>query len=145
MTTDDVPAVAVIERLSYEFPWKAHLFDDCLRARYRCFVATGWTNEVVGYGLLSVVLDEAHILNLCVHPDYRRHGIARALLDRMLEEASGAQARAMLLEVRPSNRGARALYADYGFKRIGTRPAYYPAAKGREDAYLLSRRVNRRF
>lgn len=144
MTSDDVAAVARIEQASYDFPWKAHLFDDCLRARYRCFVATAAGATVVGYGLLSVVLDEAHVLNLCVASSWRRRGIARLLLDRMLAEAAGAQARAIMLEVRPSNRGARKLYADYGFTRIGTRPRYYPAASGREDAWLLSRRVRRR-
>src|SRR5699024_3448881 len=69
MTSDDVDAMARIERASYDFPWEPHLFDDCLRARYRCFVATAASAAVVGYGLLSVVLDEAHVLNLCVDPD----------------------------------------------------------------------------
>lgn len=143
MTTEDVDAVARIEQASYQFPWKAHLFDDCLRARYRCFVATAATAEVVGYALLSVVVDEAHVLNLCVDPNCRRRGVARLLLDRMLAEAAAARARAIMLEVRPSNCDARALYSYYGFKRIGIRPGYYPASHGREDAYLLSRRVKR--
>jgi len=143
MLATDVDAVARIERASYAFPWKPHLFEDCLRARYRCFVAVDSGDCVLGYGLLSVVLDEAHVLNLCVDPVWRRHGIARLLLDRMLAEAEAAQARNMLLAVRPSNRGARELYADYGFTRMGTRPDYYPASDGREDACLLSRLVLR--
>ena len=141
MRATDVDAVAHIEQASYEFPWQAHLFDDCLRARYRCFVAVDTVGQVRGYALLSVVLDEAHVLNLCVAPAWRRRGIARLLLDCMLAEAAAAQARNMLLEVRPSNRGARKLYAAYGFTRIGMRPRYYPAAGGREDAHLLSRRI----
>lgn len=144
MQAADVEAVARIERAGYEFPWKPHLFDDCLRAGYRCFVAVDATDCVLGYGLLSVVLDEAHVLNLCVAPGCRRRGIACLLLDRMLADAEAAQARNMLLEVRPSNHGARKLYADYGFTRIGTRPGYYPAGDGREDAWLLSRLVLRR-
>lgn len=144
MGSGDIEAVAQIESASYQFPWKPHLFDDCLRAGYRCFVATDSVDSIIGYALLSVVLDEAHILNLCVDPQRRRAGVARLLLDRMLDEAIGEQVRAMLLEVRPSNRGARALYAEYGFIRIGTRPGYYPGEGGREDAYLLSRRVTRR-
>jgi len=80
---------------------------------------------------------------LWIDPAWRRRGVARLLLDRMLCEAAEWRVRTMMLEVRPSNGGARVLYAEYGFKRIATRPAYYPADDGREDAYLLSRRVSR--
>lgn len=141
MTADDVAAVLCVEQASYAFPWTQRIFQDCLRVGYRCFVATDLTDNVVGHALLSIAVDEAHVLNLCVDPSARRQGIARLLLERMLQEAQTAAVRAMLLEVRPSNKGARALYAAYGFKRIATRPRYYPAADGREDAYLLSRRV----
>lgn len=143
MATPDLATVLRIEQASYDFPWSERVFADCLRVGYRCFAATDAQDQVLGYALLSIVLDESHILNLCVDPAYRRQGIAQLLLDRMLLEAGEAGVRTMLLEVRPSNKGARKLYATYGFKRIAVRPGYYPAAAGREDAYLLSRRVQR--
>lgn len=141
MTAADVPAVLRIERASYGFPWTERIFKDCLRVGYRCFVAADMAGTVVGYALLSVVVDESHVLNLCVDARHRRQGIARLLLERMLHEAQTTAVHTMLLEVRPSNRGARRLYAAYGFERIATRPNYYPSEDGREDAYLLSRRV----
>lgn len=139
----DLDAVLRIEQASYDFPWNGRIFEDCLRVGYRCFGAVDAFDHVLGHAIVSIVVDESHVLNLCVDPTHRRQGVARLLLDRMLLEASEAQARTMLLEVRPSNKGARKLYAAYGFKRIATRPNYYPAAGGREDAYLLSRRVQR--
>lgn len=143
LSSDDIQVVVAIEQSSYDFPWSENVFRDCLRVGYRCYAAVDFGNNVVGYALLSAVLYEAHILNLCVAPACRRKGVARLLLERMLAEARQACTRAVLLEVRPSNRGARALYAAYGFKRIAVRPDYYPAPAGREDAYLLSRRANR--
>lgn len=141
MAAADVPTVLRIERASYDFPWTERIFKDCLRVGYRCFVAVDMANAVIGYALLSVVVDESHVLNLCVAPRWRRRGVARLLLERMLHEAQTTAVHSMLLEVRPSNRGARRLYAAYGFKRIAKRPNYYPSEDGREDAYLLSRRV----
>jgi len=141
----DIDAVVHIEQQSYDFPWNKRVFEDCLRVGYHCFVAVGPDRRVAGYALLSIAVDEAHVLNLCVDPACRRRGVAQLLLERMLAEARLAGMNAMLLEVRPSNRGARALYAAYGFKRISVRPNYYPATDGREDALLLSRRVTRPF
>lgn len=143
MMVDDVSVVIGIEQASYDFPWSENIFRDCLRVGYRCFAATDRTGSVVGYSLLSIVVDEAHVLNLCVDPAFRRQGVARLLLERMLTEARQGGARVIMLEVRPTNSGARALYTDYGFKQIAVRPGYYPAQDGREDAWLLSRRLNR--
>ncbi|HLQ85891.1 MAG TPA: ribosomal protein S18-alanine N-acetyltransferase [Salinisphaeraceae bacterium] len=141
MQPADLVAVARNDKASYPFPWSKRIFRDCLRVGYRCFVATDLSAAVVGHALLSIAFDEAHVLNICVAPAYRRQGIARQLLDQLLQEADAANARNLLLEVRPSNRAARRLYAAYGFRRIAKRPDYYPAKHGREDAYLLSRRV----
>lgn len=143
LVADDIGSVLRIEQASYDFPWSENIFRSCLQAGYRCFAAADDSDSVSGYALLSVAVDEAHVLNLCVDPACRRQGVAQLLLERMLLEARQAELRAILLEVRPSNTGARALYATYGFKHIGTRTDYYPAHNGREDAYLLSRRVNR--
>lgn len=138
MRARDVPAVLEIERVSYGYPWSERIFRDCLRVGYRGWVATDFHDRVVGYGLLSVAVGEAHVLNLCVAPDHRGHGVAALVLEAMITQACAERAECILLEVRPSNRSARRLYKRRGFKRIATRPGYYPSPDGREDALLLS-------
>ena len=137
MRARDVPAVLEIEQLSYGYPWSERIFHDCLRVGYRGWVATDLNARVLGYTLLSVAVGEAHVLNLCVAPDARGHGVADRLLDALIARAAHENAERVLLEVRPSNKAARRLYKRRGFQRIATRPGYYPSPEGREDALLL--------
>ncbi|MBS64614.1 ribosomal protein S18-alanine N-acetyltransferase [Salinisphaera sp.] len=137
MRSRDVPAVLEIEQLSYGYPWSERIFHDCLRVGYRGWVATDLNARVLGYTLLSVAVGEAHVLNLCVAPDARGHGVADRLLDALIARAAHENAERVLLEVRPSNKAARRLYKRRGFQRIATRPGYYPSPEGREDALLL--------
>ena len=88
---------------------------------------------------MSIALGEAHLLNLCIHPDQQRQGTGRRLLHRMLRVASERQADTVFLEVRASNTAARALYEDEGFGEIGQRRDYYPADSGREDAIVYAK------
>ncbi len=141
MRRADLRAVMSIERRSYSFPWSEGVFRDCLRIGYQCRLAIDADERVLGYGLLSNAVDEAHILNLCVDPDYRRQGVARYLLQHLLDLASRAGMRTMLLEVRPSNIAALDLYASLAFHQVGLRKNYYPAVGGREDAMVLARRI----
>lgn len=141
MRRADLRAVMEIERSSYGFPWSEGVFRDCLRIGYECRVAIDADDAIIGYGLLSTAVDEAHILNLCVDPDHRRQGVARYMLEHLLDVAASAGMRTMLLEVRPSNIAALDLYASLGFSQIGLRKNYYPATGGREDAMVLARRV----
>lgn len=143
MSHDDVGDVADIERRSYEFPWSHGVFRDCLLAGYHCLVLVR-DDTVVGYGILSVAAGEAHILNLCIDPKYRQLGYGERLLDEILHQAAGAEVREVFLEVRPSNANAIALYVKKGFRQIASRPAYYQAREGREDAAVLALRLGRR-
>jgi ribosomal-protein-alanine N-acetyltransferase len=93
--------------------------------------------ELVGYGVVMIGVQEAHLLNLSVRREWQRRGLGRQLLEHFLEVALEAGARRMFLEVRPSNAAARALYAARGFQEIAVRRGYYPAAGGREDAILM--------
>jgi ribosomal-protein-alanine N-acetyltransferase len=136
MSGRDVDAVHDIERASYPFPWTRGIFQDCLRVGYRCHVVAA-DGAVSGYGIVSQTMDEAHLLNLCIHPERRRSGLAGLLLDHLLAEAGVKSASRMFLEVRPSNEGAVALYRSRGFRVIGRRPAYYPSRAGREDAMVM--------
>lgn len=138
MQRSDLPAVHAIEKRSYPFPWTQGIFLDCLRVGYRCRVLTE-EGVVRGYSVLTCALTEAHLLNICIHPDRRRCGLASTMLDGLLREANIARVERMFLEVRPSNRGAIKLYRQAGFRVIGRRPGYYPAEGGREDAVVMVR------
>ena len=137
MVHDDLPHVSDIERRSYDFPWSHGVFRDCLLAGYSCIVLERG-DAVAGYGILSIAAGEAHVLNLCVDPDYRRMGFGDRLLDEMLQRARSAGVREVFLEVRPSNVNALSLYKKKGFRQIANRRAYYQARYGREDAAVLS-------
>lgn len=133
----DVDAVSAIENRSYVFPWTPGIFRDCLRAGHQCWVLEAGS-QLLGYGVLSAAAGEAHLLNLCIAPEYQGRGHGRRLLRRMVDLARWHHAQQVFLEVRPSNPAAIALYRDEGFNEIGLRPNYYPAAKGREDAIVMA-------
>ncbi|HET6629940.1 MAG TPA: ribosomal protein S18-alanine N-acetyltransferase [Woeseiaceae bacterium] len=137
MVHDDLPLVSDIERRSYDFPWSHGVFRDCLLAGYTCLVLER-DGVVAGYAILSIAAGEAHVLNLCVDPDYRNQGFGDRLLDRILERARQSGVEEVFLEVRPSNVNALSLYRKKGFRQVGTRRAYYQAQGGREDAEVLS-------
>ena len=139
MRESDVGAVMSSELAAYPHPWTGGIFRDCIRVGYHCVVVESASGVLQGYAIMSVVTDEAHLLNLCASPDCRRCGLGREILKQLLETASVAGARRMFLEVRPSNIAALALYASEGFLEIGRRPRYYRAGEGREDAVVLAR------
>jgi len=140
MGHDDLSMVSDIERRSYEFPWSHGVFRDCLLAGYHCVVLER-DHRVAGYGILSIAAGEAHILNLCVDPNYRSLGYGELVLDAILAQSRAANVREIFLEVRPSNVTALALYRKKGFHRVARRPAYYQASEGREDAAVLAKKL----
>lgn len=137
MLPSDLKAVAEVERSAYGYPWSPGIFRDCLLAGYHCLVLDV-EGAVNGYGIMSVASSEAHLLNLCVHPDRQGMGFGRRLLNALLLKAEAAKADKIFLEVRPSNEAALRLYRSVGFEQIGIRPAYYQAHRGREDAVILA-------
>lgn len=137
MRTGDVAFVLEIEREAYEFPWSEGIFRDCLRAGYCCWVVEQ-RGLVCGYGIMQVGAGESHILNLCVRASGRGQGLGRTLLGHLLEVAREHRADTALLEVRPTNRAALALYEAMGFNEVGVRRGYYPGRDGREDALILA-------
>ncbi len=137
MRRDDLAAVYDIETRAYEFPWSRGIFRECFRAGYPAWVMIE-AGQVVGYGILSVAANEAHILNLCIDPDYQYRGLGRRLLDALLFAAEQLGAERIFLEVRKSNRRAQRLYLAAGFKPIGIRKRYYRSHASREDAIVLS-------
>ncbi|GHD52138.1 [SSU ribosomal protein S18P]-alanine acetyltransferase [Marinobacter persicus] len=134
---EDLPAVLEIERLSHSHPWSEAVFLDCFRSNYRLWALVR-EDVLVGFAIVSHLHDEAHLLNICVHPDVRRCGAGRYLLRHTLAQALRDDAVCMILEVRESNDPAASLYLSEGFEEIGRRPDYYPAGQGREAARVLA-------
>lgn len=137
MQVSHLPEVLVVERRAYEFPWSETILRDCLKAGYSAWVLVGPDGSLAGHALMSMAVDEAHVLNLCVDPAQQRQGLGLMLLNHLMTLARAAQASIVLLEVRKSNKAALRLYESVGFQRIGVRKAYYPAKDGREDALVL--------
>ncbi len=137
MREADLDAVMAIETRAYPFPWSQGIFRDCLRAGYAMWVHER-AGALVGYGVLSVAADEAHVLNLCTAADCEGLGLGQRMLQTLLRIARGQRAQRVFLEVRPSNPRAIDLYLRCGFNEIGRRPRYYPARGGREDAIVMA-------
>lgn len=133
----DLTAVMAIEVRGYPFPWTRGIFVDCLRAGYPG-LAMERDGQLIGYGVLSIAADEAHVLNICIDPLTQSRGLGRQLLRALVQLAADRGAQRVFLEVRPSNAPALALYHSEGFNEIGRRPRYYPAAQGREDAVVMA-------
>ncbi|MEM7253615.1 MAG: ribosomal protein S18-alanine N-acetyltransferase [Pseudomonadota bacterium] len=139
----DLDDVQRIEHHAYGFPWSEGVFRDCIRVGYSCWVVIA-DDETVGYGIMSVAAGEAHILNLCIGPDAQCRGYGQFLLRHLCAVAANDHgADTVILEVRPSNHTALRLYERHDFVRIGIRRGYYPDADGREDAFVLSLRLEK--
>lgn len=136
MQEEDLDAVMAIEPKIYSHPWSRGNFADSLKSGYSCWVME-LDGEVIGYGALMVVLDEAHLLNLSIAKAYQGRGLGRALLAHFIEVAKRHGGQMMFLEVRPSNTSAIGLYESMGFNEFSVRKGYYPAENGREDAILM--------
>lgn len=137
MADADLPAVMAIETDIYAFPWTQGNFRDALAAGYDC-----WTyardGGLIGYGVVMLAADEAHLLNLSIAAADQRQGHGSLLLQRLCDLSQARGARLLFLEVRPSNLVALRLYRRHGFERVGIRRDYYPAPHGREDALILT-------
>lgn len=139
MQLEDLPAVLVIERASFPTPWSERSFHSELTAnKYaRYFVAEG-PGCLAGYAGVWIILNEAHVTNIAVHPDHRRQGIGRRLLEALIHQAVKEGCDSISLEVRKSNYSAQALYRQYGFEPMGIRRGYY--VDNNEDAIIMIRR-----
>lgn len=144
MSPEDLDAVVHNETRSYAFPWTRGIFSDCLAAGYECWVAVDDTasatgrEDVLGHGILSMAIDEAHLLNVCIRRDRQGCGYGRAMVEHMIALARRQAANRVFLEVRLSNYIALALYNTLGFQEVAIRKDYYPSHLGKEDARVLA-------
>ena len=137
MRESDLGAVAEIERRIYPFPWTVGNFRDSIRAGYNCWTCRD-RDRLIGYAVMMLAADEAHLLNLSIDSPSQRQGHGTRLLQHLTGTAREYGARVLFLEVRPSNEAGIALYARHGFRQIGVRRDYYPAHDGRENALVFS-------
>lgn len=144
MTPARLPAVLRVERSAYAQPWNELNFTDSLQAGYQAQMLTAGeppNSELLGYFVAMKGVDEVHLLNITVAPAYQRQGWARVMLDALTLWARGQGAQWLWLEVRVSNLRAKGVYESHGFRQVGRRPRYYPAAEStaeREDALVMS-------
>lgn len=142
MREDDIERVQVIDKLSFSLPWPERAYRYELKENPASLLwvaeaeAPDGKREVAGMAVVWLILDEAHIATIAVHPDYRRQGIGERLLLTTLEGATRRGAQQAMLEVRARNQIARNLYQRFGFIVVGRRPHYY--RDNNEDAVLMN-------
>lgn len=136
MSEGDLDWVVARERELHAFPWTRGNFADSLAAGYSCWLMKAG-GQAVGYAVMMLVLDEAHLLDISIDREAQGRGHGAALLGHLRAEARRHGATQFFLEVRPSNAAALSLYRSNGFEHVGRRRDYYPAADGREDAIVM--------
>lgn len=135
----DLKAMAAIEQRAAINPWSLSQFlGSRLSDDTDSLVLESQDGEVLGFALLQRVLDEATLLNIAVNPDQQGGGLGGQLLSASLDKLRAGGIRRVLLEVRRGNDKAISLYRRFGFVDDGVRRDYYPSATGREDALLMS-------
>jgi len=138
MTGAHLDDVVAIEQSAYEQPWTHGNFADSLHSGYQAqLLVAGET--IIGYFVAMKGVDEVHLLNITVAPSLQGQGWGRVLLDALALWSRGQGAQWLWLEVRAGNERAQRIYEHHGYRRVGERKGYYPAANGqREDAVVMS-------
>lgn len=135
MKAEHVPQVAALEKLCFADPWSEMSIASELQSIWSYWVVAIDGEQLVGYIGSQSSIDETDIMNMAVHPDWRRRGIAEKLITCLIEELKKRGSHALMLEVRASNAPAIALYEKLGFQQVGRRKNYYRNPK--EDALIL--------
>lgn len=135
MREADLATIVEIENISFSTPWSSYSFKKEIYKPYSIPKVAVINNRIVGYICVERIIDEAHILNLAVHPDFRKMGIGSLLVSNILDELRTTGCRYVYLEVRASNVAAKKLYERFGFEVIGIRKHYY--IRPEEDAYVM--------
>jgi ribosomal-protein-alanine N-acetyltransferase len=138
LTLSRLDDVLDVEYSAYSHPWTRGNFTDAMASGYQAQLLVAG-DQLLGYFVAMMGVDEVHLLNITVAPAYQKQGWARVLLDALALWARGRGAQWLWLEVRVSNERALHVYQAHGFRRVGERRRYYPAPAGqREDAVVMS-------
>jgi ribosomal-protein-alanine N-acetyltransferase len=125
MTVEDVDKIASIEKECFPDPWPKSAFQDIVESKDHGAFVAALDGKIVGYGCYLIIVNEAHLTNLAVKPEFRRKAVARRILGYIMEIAERKECEYILLEVRPGNESAIAFYEQAGFKLLYRRPKYY--------------------
>ena len=139
MTVADIDEVMAIETAAFASPWSRQFFLEELQARHARSVLCQRDGKPIGYVIYWELPGELDIHNVAVHPQFRRQGVARAMLADIIERATSRGFRRMTLEVRKSNDPAQTLYRSLGFEICGLRKGYY--SDNGEDAWVMERKL----
>lgn len=132
----DLDAVMAIEAHSFPTPWSRNAFQtEILENTFATYLVLDFHGRVVSYGGMWIILDEAHVTNVAVHPDYRGHHLGERMMEGMVERARSLGVQRMTLEVRRGNIVAQNLYHKMGFVQLGVRRGYYTDTH--EDAFIM--------
>ena len=148
MSEADLDEVLLMEYASHAHPWTRGNFLDSIAAGHWAYCmreANEESKTIWAYCILLPAPDDLHLLNITVNPSMRRQGLALRLMQAIESIASNLQIPRILLEVRPSNLAANALYTKMGFTELSIRKAYYPLESStgqREDALVMSKPLN---
>lgn len=135
MDESHVEAIAELEKMCFRDPWSANSIASELHNPLSDWFVAVDNGMVYGYVGSQSVLDGADMMNIAVHPDYRKQGIGYALIERLIAALKEKNVISLCLEVRVSNESAIGLYSKMGFAVVGKRPGYY--RNPREDAYIM--------
>ena len=136
LAREDIPSVAEIERLCFDEPWSERSLELLLDEKNAGFVAL-IDGTVVAYGGIITVLDEGQITNIATHPDYRRLGLARQIMNAIDTFSAERDLVFLSLEVREQNFAARSLYGSCGWHEAGIRKNFY--SKPRDNAVIMTK------
>ena len=135
MNEDHICQIAELERLCFNDPWSENSIASELNNKLSLWLVAVDSETVVGYVGSQTVLGETDMMNIAVHPDYRKQGIGTGLILALIRELSSRGSHSLMLEVRTSNEQAISVYSKLGFSEIGRRRYYYRNPK--EDALIL--------
>lgn len=138
MIRRDMPEVLDIENRSFEFPWSEEDFIRCLRQRNCIGMVAEYDERVVGFMIYELHKNRLHILNFAVRPEFRRRGVATAMVKKLIGKLSQQRRNRILLEIRETNLGAQLFFRDSGFRAISVLRDFYEDTT--EDAYLMQYR-----
>ncbi len=132
----DIGRICELEGRCFSLPWTREQLSRQRSGDGKLLLCAELDGEVAGYMGLDYVLDEGYVTNVCTAPEFRRRGVASALIDAVVGRARELGLSFITLEARVSNAPARALYAKKGFENVGIRSGYYE--KPREDAVIMT-------
>ncbi|PTM53247.1 ribosomal protein S18-alanine N-acetyltransferase [Desmospora activa] len=141
MTVADIPEVMQVEEASFSAPWtRQAFFNELCHNQFADYTVVEKAKRVIGYIGMWLIVNEAHITNIAIAPDYRGQGIGKETMEYAMKRAWRLGAESMTLEVRVSNHIAQRLYQKMGFASSGLRPRYY--TDNQEDAMIMWARLN---